>query len=196
MTRLTTRTLFPALDYVLLLAIGLAGLVALLTLVDTVTSDSLTDLMVTLPSDGADGADGVGAALPGGVQLDEARGLVAADTGLGYRLAWWLAGPATSLLVVAGATVLRDVVSTARAGDPFVLGNVRRIRALAILTAAYFAITAARPLVAEAIGNDLDVDIVIAPLSYAPLASALALLALAEIWQRGVTLRDDQQLTV
>jgi hypothetical protein len=193
MTRLTTRTLFPALDYVLLLAIGLAGLVALLTLVDTVTSDSLTDLTVTLP---ADGADGLGAALPGGVQLDEARGLVAADTGLGYRLAWWLAGPATSLLVVAGATVLRDVLSTARAGDPFVLGNVRRIRALAILTAAYFAITAARPLVAEAIGNDLDVDIVTAPLSYAPLASALALLALAEIWQRGVTLRDDQQLTV
>jgi hypothetical protein len=196
MTRLTTRTLFPALDYVLLLAIGLAGLVALLTLIDTVTSDSLTDLTVTLPADGADGADGIDAALPGGVQLDEARGLVAADTGLGYRVAWWLAGPATSLLVVAGATVLRDVVATARAGDPFVLGNVRRIRALAILTAVYFAIAAARPLVAEAIGNDLDVDVVTAPLSYAPLASALALLALAEIWQRGVTLRDDQQLTV
>jgi hypothetical protein len=190
MERLTKRSLLTALDYVLLLAIGLAGLVALLSLIDTVTSKTLTDLTIGLP------ADDVRASLPAGVELDEPQGLVTADTGLGYRLAWWLAGPATSLLVLAGASILRDVVATARAGDPFVVGNVRRIRALAILTAAYFVFTAARSLVAWAIENDLDVDVVTAPLSYAPVASALALFALAEIWQRGVTLRDEQQLTV
>jgi hypothetical protein len=193
MKRLTKRSLFPMLDYVLLLAIGLAGLVALLTLIDTVTSETITDLTIGLPT------DEVGAALPaqpGEVQLDDAQGVVTAHTGLGYRLAWWLVGPATSLLVVAGATILRDVVATAQAGDPFVVGNVRRLRVLASLTAAYFAVTAARPLLAQVIGNDLDIDIVTAPLSYAPLASALALFALAEIWQRGVTLRDEQQLTV
>jgi hypothetical protein len=190
MVRLTKRSLLPILDYVLILAIGLAGLVALLTLIDTVTSDTLTDLTIGLS------ADEVRTALPAGVQLDDAEGLVTADTGLGYRLAWWLAGPATSLLVAAGATILRDVVATAQAGDPFVVGNVRRLRVLATLTAAYFAVTAARPLLATAVDNDLDVDIVTAPRSYAPLASALALFALAEIWQRGVTLRDDQQLTV
>jgi DUF2975 family protein len=190
MKRLTKRSLFPILDYVLLLAIGLAGLVALLTLIDAVTSDTLTDLTIGLPT------DEVRTALPAGVGLDEPQAVVTAHTGLGYRLGWWLAGPATSLLVVAGATILRDVVATAQAGDPFVAGNVRRLRVLAALTAAYFAVTAARPLVAQAIGNDLDVDVVTAPLSYAPLASALALFALAAIWQRGVSLRDDQQLTV
>lgn len=190
MERLPKRSLLTALDYVLLVAIGLAGLVALLSLIDTVTSKTLADLTIGLS------ADDVRAALPAGVELDEPQGLVTADTGLGYRLAWWLAGPATSLLVLAGASILRDVVATARAGDPFVVGNVRRIRALAILTAAYFVFTAARSLVAWAIENDLDVDVVTAPLSYAPIASALALFALAEIWQRGVTLRDEQQLTV
>lgn len=184
------RSLLPALDYALLIAIGLAGLVALLTLIDTVTSKTLTDLTVGLPT------DGVAAALPTGIELDRAEGLVTARTGLGYRLAWWLTGPATSLAVLAGATVLREVVATAQAGDPFVAGNVRRVRALAALTAGYFALTAARPLLAGALENDLDVDVVTGPLSYAPLASALALFALAEIWQRGVTLRDEQELTV
>ena len=190
MTRLTKRSLFPILHHVLLLAIGLAGLVALLTLIDAATSDTLTDLTIGLP------ADDVRTAMPAGVQLDDARALVSAETGLGYRLVWWLAGPATSLLVVAGATIRRDVVATAQAGDPFVAGNVRRLRVLAALAAVYFAVTAARPLVAQLIDNDVDVDVVTTPLSYAPLVSALAFFALAEIWQRGVTLRDDQQLTV
>jgi hypothetical protein len=190
MERITRRSLLPALDYVLLIAIGLAGLVALLTLIDTVTSKSLADLTIGLR------AGDVAASLPAGVELDDAQGVVDARTGLGYRLAWWLAGPATSLFVIAGATVLREVVAAAQAGDPFVAANVRRVRVLAFLTAAYFAVTAVRPLVAELIEGDLDVEVVIAPLSYAPLAFALALFALAEIWQRGVALRDEQQLTV
>jgi Protein of unknown function (DUF2975) len=190
MERLTRRSLLPALDYALLIAIGLAGLVALLTLIDTVTSKSLADLTIGL------GAGDVGASLPAGIELNDAQGLVAARTGLGYRLAWWLAGPATSLFVLAGASVLREVVAGAQAGDPFVTANVKRVRVLAFLTAGYFAVTAARPLVAEVIEGDLDVELVIAPLSYAPLAFALALFALAEIWQRGVALRDEQQLTV
>jgi hypothetical protein len=190
MKRLTKRSLFPMLDYVLLLAIGLAGLVALLTLIDVVTSETVIDLTIGLP------ADDVRTELPLDVRLFDAEGLVVADTSLGYRVAWWLAGPATSLLVVAGASILRGVVATARAGDPFVAGNVRRLRVLATLTAAYFAVTAARPLLAQLLDDDLGVDVVTPPLSYAPLVSALALFALAEIWQRGVTIRDEQQLTV
>jgi Protein of unknown function (DUF2975) len=190
MERPTKSPVLLALDYALLLAIGLAGLVAVLSLIDAVTAKSLTDLTIGLPT-----AD-VRASLPAGVEIDAVEGLGTARIGLGYRLAWWFAGPATSILVIAGASILRDVVATAQAGDPFVAANVRRMRVLAILTAAYFGFTAARPLLARVIQNDLDVDVVAAPLSYAPLASALALFALAEIWQRGVTLRDEQQLTV
>lgn len=190
MKRLTKKSLLPALDVLLLLAIGLAGLVALLSLIDAVTSKTLADLTIGLP------AGDVRASLPAAVELGEVEGLVTARTGLGYRLAWWLAGPATSLLVVAGASILREVLATAQAGDPFVMVNVRRIRILAVLTAGYFGLTATRPLVARAIQNDLDVDVVTTPLSYAPIVSAVALLALAEVWQRGVTLRDEQQLTV
>jgi hypothetical protein len=32
--------------------------------------------------------------------------------------------------------------------------------------------------------------------SYAPLVSAVVLLALAQVWQHGVNLRDEQRLTV
>lgn len=190
MNKLTKRPLLPTLDYLLLLAIGLGGLVALLTLIVAVTSGTLTDLTISLST------DEVRASLPSAVELDGAQALVAGDTGLGYRLAWWFVGPATSLLVVAGASVLREVVATAQAGDPFIQGNVRRIRILAVLTAVYFGFTAARPLAARLIEGELDVDVVTAPLSYASLMPALALFALAEIWQRGVTLRDEQKLTV
>lgn len=190
MKRPTPRSLLAGLDYVLLFVIGIGSLIALVSLIDTVTSESLTDLTITLPT------DDVRASLPDGVELDRADGLVTADTGLGSRLAWWLAGPATVLFAVAGATVLRGVVATAQDGDPFVLPNVRRLRILAILTTAYFAVTALRPLVGRMVEGDLDVDVVTAPVSSVPLAFALALLAMAEIWQRGVTLRDEQQFTV
>jgi hypothetical protein len=186
----TQRSLLTALDYVLLLVVGIGGLAALLTLIDAATSDTLADLTVSLPTDDVD------AALPSGVELTSAEGVVDADTGLGERLAWWLAGPATVLFAVAGATILREVVGTAQDGDPFVPANVRRLRILAAVTTAYFAVTAARPLVGEAIEGGLDVDVTTAPVSAVPLTFALALLALAEVWQRGVSLRDEQRLTV
>jgi hypothetical protein len=160
------------------------------TLIDAVTSKSLTDFTIGLSP------DDLRASLPPGVTLGDAEGLVDARTGLGYRLAWWLVGPASGLLVIAGAEVLRGMVSTTRSGDPFVAANVRRIRALAGLALGYFALTAIRPLAAAAILDDLGLDEPARSLSFVPLASAVVLFALAQVWQHGVALRDEQQLTV
>jgi Protein of unknown function (DUF2975) len=188
--RLAHRSLLPILDGLLLITILVAGLAALVSLIDAVTSKSLVDLTVGLSPDGVRGS------LPSGVRLDDAQGLVDARTGLGYRLAWWFVGPASGLLVIAGAEVLRAIVATTRAGDPFVAANVRRIRVLAGLTLGYFALTAARPLVAAVIRDDLGVDDPTWALSFAPVVSAVVLLALGQVWQHGVNLRDEQRLTV
>jgi len=53
------------------------------------------------------------------VALDQTQGLATVDAGLGYRLAWSV-GPASGLLVTAGAEVLRGIVASARVGDLFV----------------------------------------------------------------------------
>jgi hypothetical protein len=190
MARLTDKNLLPALEGVLLLVMLLAGLVALLTLLDATLAATLTDFPAGLP------ADQVGAGLPRGVAVDDAAALVTAHTGLGYRLAWWAVGPAASLLLLGGAQVLRDIVQTARDGDPFVAANVRRLRILAGLALGYLGLAVARPLVAIVIRRHLDLDRTTIEISWVPLVAALVLFALAQIWQRGVDLRDEQQLTV
>lgn len=191
MARSRNTSLLPVLDGVLLLTMLVMGIVALLTLLDAVTSSSVGELTVALPTDQP------GASLPAGVEVDHAEGVVMAETGLGYRMAWWAVGPASTLVVLAGAYVLHELVATARAGDPFVAANVGRLRVLAALTIGYFLLTVARSFVGVAIAFDgLGLDGVTSTLSFAPVLSALVLVALAEIWQRGVELRDEQRLTV
>jgi hypothetical protein len=189
MPRLTDKNLLPALEGVLLLVMLLAGLVALLTLLDATLAATLTDFPAGLAAERVPG-------LPRGVTADDAVVLVTAHTGLGYRLAWWAVGPAASLLLLWAAQVLRDVVRTARDGDPFVAANVRRLRILAGLALGYLGLAVARPLVAIVIRRHLDLDRTTVEISWVPLVAALVLFALAQIWQRGVDLRDEQQLTV
>lgn len=191
MVRSRNSSLLPVLDGVLLLTMLVMGIVALVTLLDAVTSSTVGELSVALPTDQP------GATLPAGVVVDYAEGVVTAETGLGERLAWWAVGPASTLVVLAGAYILRELVAAARAGDPFVTANVRRLRVLAALTIGYFLLTVVRSFVGVAIALDgLGLDGVTSTLSIAPVLSALVLFALAEIWQRGVDLRDEQQLTV
>ncbi len=191
MVRLRDRSLLPMLDMVLLTALALGGLVALLALIAAVTSADLADLAIGLPT------EEVGELLPPRVSLEQAEGLATATPiGLGYRLLWWLVGPAAGLLVVAGASVLRQIVATARAGDPFVRSNVRRLRLIGALTVGYYLLTVARAGVAVVIQRHLGLDDIFASPDIAPLVWAAVLFALAEIWQRGVDLRDEQQLTV
>lgn len=178
------------LDGVLLIISLLAGVVAIVTMIATVADRMLIDLPIGLPGQLAGGT------LPAGTVLHEARGLVSVRTGLGYRLAWWLVGSGVSLLVLSGASLMHEIVTTARAGDPFVSANVRRLRLLGGLTVGFFVVTVAQSLLAGAIRDDLGLAPVALGVGFNPLAFALVLFGLAQIWQRGVELRDEQRLTV
>ena len=179
-----------ALDGVLLLGVGLAGIGVLWSLIAMLSSSTLSGLSIDLT------AGQVGEGLPEGVVLDEVQGLVTVTIGLGYRLAWWLTGPASGLLALLGLVWLRRIVITARAGDPFIIGNVNRIRAVALLAVTFFVVTVARTFVAVAIQADLDVGNPTTTLSLTPIVLVVVLLALSEIWRRGVGLREEQRFTV
>ena len=191
MERLKDRSLLAVADGALLLTMLLAGLVALLTLLVTVSSKDLGGIAVALPK------DQIRDLLATGVTVDNARAVVTGQAELGYRLAWWLVGPATSLLVLWGAWMLHEIVATAGAGDPFVAANVRRIRVLGWLAVGFWVATIAQSLVGMAVQDHLGLD---QPhplnLSFDPLLWVVVLFALAAIWQRGVDMRDEQQLTV
>lgn len=190
MVRFKHRSLFATLEVVLLLTMLVAMMMALLGLVVAVSSSTLGDLRIGVP------LEALRDAVPAGMEIKTAEATVTANTGPGYRLAWWLVGPGSSLLVVVGGYVLYGVLLTVRAGDPFLAANVRRLRLLGALTLGYFVFTVARSFVAAAIQRHLGVDDVRAAVSFAPIVSALVLFALAQVWQRGVDLRDEQQLTV
>lgn len=98
--------------------------------------------------------------------------------------------------MLAGAYALRELVLTASAGDPFVGANVRRIRVLAGLSMVYAAGSLARAVVSVALQEHLNLDQISTTMSFAPLAWAMVLAALAEIWQRGVDMREEQALVV
>jgi hypothetical protein len=191
MVRLKDRSLLAVADGALLLTMVLAGLVALLTLLVAVTSKELGGLAVALPK------DQVGHLLAAGVSVDTAQAVVTGHAELGYRLVWWLVGPATSLLVLAGAWMLHRIVTSAGAGDPFVAANVGRIRVLGRLAVGFWVATIVRSLVGGAVRDHLGL-----PgrhpltISFDPLLWVVVLFALAAIWQRGVDMRDEQQLTV
>ena len=190
MVRFRNRALLASLEWIVLLGMLFALLLALLGLLEAATSETLDELRIGLP------VERLSDVLPDGMEIRAAEGLVIARVDLGYRLAWWLVGPASGLLVVAGGYILYGLVLTVQAGNPFVAANVRRLRVLGALTLGYFLLTLARPFVAEAIQGHLGVADIRAAVAYAPVVSAIVLFVLAEIWQRGVELDVEQQLTV
>lgn len=190
MVRFKDRALLASLEWIVLLSMLVALLAALLGLLEAATSETLDQLKTGLP------VERLGDVLPDGMEIRAAEGVVTARADLGYRLAWWVVGPASGLLVVAGGYILYGIVLTVQAGDPFVAANVRRLRLLGALTVTYFLLTLARPFVAEAIQSHLGVADVRAAVAYAPIISAIVLFVLAEIWHRGVDLADEQHFTV
>jgi hypothetical protein len=177
-------------DALLLLVIGLTGLVVLVTGIQAVTDDRIADLTIGLPD------DAVRAGLPDAVALDEATAVVAAEVALGWRLLWWAVGAAAAGVVIAAAEVLRQVVASAREGDPFVAANVRRLRIVGVLAMVHGLLSAARIGVEFALQDHLDVERISAGATFYELTIAIVVFAVAEIWQRGVEMRDEQTLTV
>lgn len=187
MAKSKDRSLLALADGALLLTMLLAGLVALLTLLAAVASKEITDVAFELPK------GGISPLLPAGVTLDHAQAMLSAHVGLGYRLASWAVGPASTLLVLAGASVLHGIVGSARLGDPFVSANVRRIRVLGFVALAFFLLSAARSLVDFLIHDHLGLPNFTSTVSFVPIVLVAVLFGLAAIWQRGVDLRDEQR---
>ena len=180
----------PTLGGLLLIGVGLVGIGVVWSLIDVLASSTLSGLPIGLSTTQLAGT------MADGSTVTEAKALVTVTAGLGYRTVWWLTGPASGVLALFGLVSLRRVVATAQAGDPFIVGNVSRIRTVALLTIAYFLLTIAHSFVAIAIQTDLDLETVTATLSFTPIVLAVILFALAEVWRRGVELREEQQLTV
>lgn len=170
-------------------AVGAAGAVVW-SLIDMFTSSTLSGLPMLLK------ASQLANSLPDGVVLNEAEVSVTVVAGLGHRMAWWLTGSAHYLLFVLGLVSLRRVVTTAQAGDPFIAANVKRLRFVASLATTYFVLSAARRVVSVRIQADLAFENPVATLPLGPIYIAIALQALAEIWRRGVDLREEHRLTV
>jgi hypothetical protein len=177
-------------DGALLLVIGLTGLVLLVTALGALADDRITGLTVGLAGDDVRGS------LPGALTLQEARAEVDAEVDLPWRLLWWGVGAATGAVLIAGAEVLRAVVASARAGDPFVAANVRRLRIVGVLALVHAALSVARVGVDVALQDHLGTERVAEGGGTYQVALAIVVFAVAEIWQRGVELRDEQQLTV
>jgi Protein of unknown function (DUF2975) len=177
-------------DAVLLLVIGLTGLVVLLNGIQAVADDRISEVTVGLAD------DAVRAALPDDVTLQDARALVEAEVGTGWRLLWWGVGAAMGAVVIAGAEQLRAIVASARAGDPFVTANVRRLRIAGTLALIHSLLSGARIGVDLLLQDHLGTERAVTGNGGYQVALAVVLFAVAEIWQRGVFLRDEQELTV
>lgn len=177
-------------DGVLLLGAGIAAIAVLWSLFDMFTSSTLSGLPTLLNA--PQFVDG----LPDGVVPYEAPVFVAVTASLGYRVAWWLTGPATGLLALIGFVSLRRIVMTARAGDPFVAANVNRLIFLAALAGTYFALQLPLSFLARKIQHDLGFEGAVGDPHFWPVYIAWTLFTLAEIWRRGVELREEQRLTI
>lgn len=108
------------------------------------------------------------------------------------RWAWVTAGP---VLVAAVLWLILRMLRSARRGDPFTPANLRRMQGLAVL------VGVGGTLVAWS-GTLLDrwllENSAVAPIvangyyfSFVPLVGGLLIAALAEVWRRGIQLRDD-----
>lgn len=184
------RSYLAALDGLIVVGIVYAGAVALMGLFDAVTLGYITDLTVGLP------IDRLREVLPDEVDVQTATATAFVDVGFGYRLAWWVVQSGPYLFVMTGGLVLRQIVTSARSGDPFVVENVRRLRVVAVLLVAHELLALGRAPVGLLIQKHVGVEHATARGSGTLVMVALVLFALAEIWQRGVDLRDEQALTV
>jgi hypothetical protein len=105
----------------------------------------------------------------------------------------------SGFLVLAALWLLRQILRSVRAGDPFVEDNVRRLRALAfvVLLGVPVALFVSSAFASELAANaGLDSSGVEVSLPGNALLGGLALFVLAEVFASGVRLRDDIEGTI
>jgi hypothetical protein len=120
-------------------------------------------------------------------------------TGGSYRL-WALVQALEALAAAAGLWMLRGIANSLRFGDPFIAANAGRLRIIGLLLLTV-------PLLVQfatgIVESELALTTALAEfgnpswlISFLPAFFAAIVLTLAEIWKRGVALRDEQKFTV
>ena len=157
--------------------------------VSVFTSDALV-----APLELSLGADEVSSKFPTGASAAEATALVDVETGLGYRLMWWLVTDARSLLGLAFAAVMYKML--ANDTQPFTEANAKRLKTLIGLSLGFACTDFLRPIVSVAIQDSAGFDGFEVSWDFTSIYLAVLLSGLLQIWQRGVSLQSEQELTI
>ncbi len=140
-------------------------------------------------------ADEIGIELPAGVEIVEVDAQLTGPAALGWRAVWGLANVIPAGLAIAAFWVLYRVLGDA--DDPFTTANVRRFQALAWIATGFLAVSAVRGPIEMELQHSLGLDVLDAELAFTPpLVISILAWAFADIWRRGVALRNEQELTI
>jgi hypothetical protein len=140
-------------------------------------------------------ASDVGAGVPEGVDIVDLKASLIADVDLGWRVAWGLMSLLPALIVGGALWIVFRLLRDER--DPFTMVNVKRLQILAGLAAAYLAVMGVRGLIEMELEFSLGLDAPDTEFAFVvPLFLALLCGALAEVFRRGVAMREEQELTI
>ncbi|MBF9130534.1 DUF2975 domain-containing protein [Plantactinospora sp. S1510] len=179
-----------------LLVLGLVGtgLAVVLTGGRTVLGDS--PVTVQLPAEAMTDVAGPVAGTADGISIgpDSIVEVQIADPSVHQVVAEAMTGLPTLLVVLGMLLMLLRTVRRARRGDPFTVGTVRRLRVLAVLliaggVAAGIVESLAALDLSRTIGNETVYTVWQPPAGW--LLAGFGLLAIAEVVNRGVVMRDE-----
>ncbi|MEM6625777.1 MAG: DUF2975 domain-containing protein [Pseudomonadota bacterium] len=114
---------------------------------------------------------------------------------------WTVMGTIACLGVMFIASLLKGVFATLVAGDPFVPGNARRLRriagALAVLELARHFLASAVNLILVAFGEKVESPLEpMLHVNFVVWAAVMILVVLAQVFDEGARLREDQKMTI
>ena len=136
----------------------------------------------------------VSADLPQDATALSVTALVDAPAGLAQRLGWWAVTDGLGLLGLAALELVRRLARSHQ--HPFTPANVGRLRALAAVMMLYFAGTVLQAAVAVGLELAEGYDNGAGDANLWPVAVAVLILTLTEVWDRGAALQADAELTI
>lgn len=114
--------------------------------------------------------------------------------GAGYRV-WALVNGLGAAALAAGLWLVRSIITSVTAADPFVRANVGRLKAIGLLLATVPVVVS----VGEGIAADLLVESAngaVFDLDMSWMFAGLLVLVVAEVWSQGIDMRDELELTI
>lgn len=140
-------------------------------------------------------ASDLGTEFPEGVGIVDLQARLVADASVGWRVVWGLMSLLPALIVGGALWIMFRLLRDER--DPFTMINVKRLQMLAGLATAYLAVMGVRAPIEMELEHSIGLDAPDFEFAFVvPLFLALLCRALAEVFRRGVAMRDEQELTI